>query len=83
MSQCRACGKEILFIRTIAGNSMPCDAEVIRFRPMSRFGNEHNENFVKPDGRVCSGQRDPKGECVGYRTHWASCTKPEEFRRGK
>ena len=81
MSQCRACGKEIVFIRSTAGNNIPCDAEPIRFRMVSRFGKEKKENFVTPDGRIRSGQRDPKGECVGYRTHWASCTKPEEFRK--
>jgi len=83
MSQCRACGKEILFIRTVAGKSMPCDAEPIRFRPMSRFGTEQNENFVTPDGRVYRGVRDPEGTELGYRSHWASCTNAKDFRRGK
>ena len=83
MSQCRACGKEIVFIRTVAGNSIPCDAEVIRFRPMSRFGKEKKENFVMTDGRVCSGVRDPEGTELGYRSHWASCPNAKDFRRGK
>lgn len=83
MSKCRGCGKEITFIRSAAGNNIPCDAEPIRFREMSRFGKEKKENFVTMDGRIRSGQRDPKGECVGYRSHWATCTEAGKFRRGK
>lgn len=32
MSKCKACGAEIIWIKTPGGKNMPCDAQKIYFR---------------------------------------------------
>ncbi len=81
---CRGCGKMILWTTTKAGKPMPCDPEIIRFKPMSRFGeNMGPEKFMTPEGNVYRGVRDPAGDKLGYISHFATCPNAGDFRRRK
>lgn len=79
-ASCKGCGTEIMFIKTVAGRTMPVDAESVRF---SKGG---KEVFVLPNGeivhgtRLREGQADPE-EMIGYISHFATCTTPEAFRK--
>lgn len=75
---CRYCGKPIIFIRTVNGKLMPCDATPVKYwlsddhRGVMIF--QRNGTYARAvlDGlpSLCSGS--------GYRPHWASCTKQRE-----
>ncbi len=80
---CKGCGKKILWTTTKAGRPMPCDPEIVRFRPMTRFGPDQGpEKFMTPEGLVRRGIRDPEGTMEGYVSHFATCPKAGEFRKG-
>lgn len=77
---CRSCGKPILWIRTRAGKSMPCDPKPINYkiRPGS------STKLVTPGGDVisCEPVSDPAdGQGWGYVPHWSTCNAPDNFRR--
>lgn len=77
---CRYCGKPIIFIRTVNGKLMPCDATPVKYwlsddhRGVMIF--QRNGTYARAvlDGlpSLCSGG--------GYRPHWASCTKQRKQR---
>lgn len=73
MPKCKACGKEILFIKTENGKKMPVDAEMT--------------TIVRQDGRVQKGIKlnviiNENMEVVaGYTPHWSTCSSPDEFRK--
>lgn len=72
---CRGCKRQILWVRTLAGHSMPCDPEVIFFTP-----GPGNETFVTPEGVTVRGTRSADGK-TGYISHWATCPKRDMFRK--
>lgn len=77
---CRSCGKRILWIKTKAGKSMPCDAEPVGYR----YNSESRTKLVTPDGCVipCDIVQDPaEAEGRGYVPHWSTCDNPNKFRR--
>ena len=78
---CKSCGKEIVWIKTIAGKAMPCDAapQYYRQRPGGK------RKIVTPNGEVlsCEILENPEQATgVGYTPHWATCSAPNRFRRG-
>jgi len=79
MTKCKSCGAEIIWIKTPAGRSMPCDPSVKYFR--------HNkggkEVFVRSDGVVVRGVRCSfdKSTGTGHVPHWATCKNAGNFRR--
>lgn len=83
-TQCRACGAEIGFIKTIAGKTMPVDAYGIHFIPDPLA----TEVFVTEDGNVKRGRRitedtaplEGKPE-IGYISHFATCPASDSFRK--
>ncbi len=82
---CRGCGKEICFIKSINGKSIPVDPDPIRFLPEDNY-----EKFVMMDGTVQRGVVVEGDELdaqrflmIGYRSHWATCPAAEDFRRKK
>ena len=81
-TKCRGCGKEICFIKSINGKSIPVDPDPISFIPEADY-----DKFVMMDGTVQRGQvveETVKTETViGYRSHWATCPAAEDFRRKK
>ena len=77
---CRACGKEIAFIKTINGKSIPVDPVPIQFEPA-----DDNEKFVTAAGEVVRGTTATEGIPwnleTGYRSHFATCPAADEFRK--
>ena len=79
-TKCRSCGAEIVFIKTCAGKSMPCDATPVYYR----ITGEGGQKIVTPDGIVLTGEvvsnpEDANG--YGYTPHWSTCNAPDKFRK--
>lgn len=77
---CRGCGAPIIWIKTAAGKSMPCDAEPITYWQDSTGSNK----IVTPNGEVLSArlEGDPqKATSIGYISHFATCPAADKFRR--
>lgn len=81
--RCRACGAQIVFVTMQSGKKMPCDAELIH----AVADDKAKTSFVLPGGIIKRGTegRRPDGmaDFVGYRSHFETCPKAEEFRREK
>lgn len=79
---CKACGKPIIFIKTLQGKNMPCDAATVYF--VANIKGE--ENFITMSGVPIKGRRVMPGTAnsvSGYVPHWATCTEPDKFRAPK
>ena len=73
MSKCKHCGAEIIWITTLSGKNMPCEAEAVAFR--EKVGAK--DRFVTPNGEVLCFEfiDDPcEGTEMGYIPHFANCT---------
>ena len=77
---CRGCGKEIAFIRTTAGKSMPVDTDPVYF---IREGGPNT--YVMIDGSIQRGREPAHDEkeksMIGYRSHFATCPAADSFRK--
>jgi len=82
---CRFCGKPIIWIQTINGKNMPCDAEVVEYQENKKGaalivtergavvrGDIVNNNPKSPLEKVIDGK--------GYISHFATC---KNYRRDK
>jgi len=81
-TQCRACGAEIGFIKTVAGKSVPVDPDCVTFSP-----NEKGPcAFVMLDGTIKRGfktnEEKPDSE-FGYVSHFATCPDADKFRKAR
>ena len=77
MSLCQKCGAPIVWIRTPAGKSMPCDSDPVYIIP----DETGPEKTVIKDGRVvsCRYTQDPNQAAVlGYVPHFATCKPHRE-----
>ena len=80
-STCRGCGAPIVWIRTAAGKSMPCDAEPALYKAREGAAGK----IITGNGTVLSADIgglaafEPDG--VGYVSHFATCPAAEQFRR--
>ena len=82
---CKACGASIVWIRTLAGKTMPCDAVPIPYKA-TKCGDSKAEKLVDDRGIIISGERvNTPDEATGaaYMPHWATCSAPDRFRRAK
>jgi len=82
MAKCRSCGANIIWLKTKAGKSMPCDAGLVKYWE-KRGG---SKKIVTPDGEVVSCELEPglfdRNETgSGYIPHWSTCPNAHEFRR--
>ena len=79
-SPCRGCGKEIAFIKTKAGKSMPVDADPVYFIPAGG-----PNTYVMIDGSVQRGrepqQTEQASSMIEYRSHFATCPAADSFRK--
>ena len=76
-TQCRGCGADIAFIKTVAGKSMPVDPNSIRFTPAGG-----PNTYVMMDGTVIRGREPREGDeeqAIGYRSHFATCPAADRF----
>lgn len=77
MSLCQKCEAPIVWIRTPAGKTMPCDAKPVYIIP----DETGPEKAVTKDGHVvsCRYTQDPDQAAVlGYVPHFATCKPPRE-----
>lgn len=77
---CRGCGRPIIWIRTAAGRSMPCDPELITYWQTPGG----SKKVVTPNGVVISAELEGDQDAatgIGYRNHFATCPVSGEFRR--
>lgn len=78
---CRGCGKEIAFIKTVKGKTMPVDPEPMYFIPSGG-----PNTYVMIDGSVQRGREPGIGDgepWIGYRSHFATCPEREQFGNGR
>ena len=77
---CKSCGKQILWIRTRTGRTMPCDTKPVNYR--IKHGGD--TKLVTPAGDVisCEAVKDPaEAQGWGYVPHWSTCDAPDKFKR--
>lgn len=82
MSACKACMAAIIWIKTPAGKSIPCDATPRYYIEKPRVG---SKKIVTWNGQVlsCEYTEDPvKATGVGYVPHWATCPYADRFKTG-
>lgn len=80
---CRGCGKEIAFIKTVKGKTMPVDPDAVRFIPAGG-----PNTYVMMDGSIQRGRGlkhddDNEGSMIGYISHFATCPNADDFRKRK
>ena len=81
MATCKGCSAEIIWIRTLAGKSIPGDPEQVMYweKPKAKG------KVVTPNGEVLSCKFEGelnKATGVGYVPHWSTCPRAGEFRKG-
>lgn len=77
---CKKCKKPIIFIRTTAGKSMPCDTYFTYYKETS--GGQ--DRIITPNGETISCTILPdstNADGYGYVPHWATCAHADSFRR--
>lgn len=75
MATCRGCGAPIIWIGKI-----PCDSEPVTYWQKAKA----KGRVVTPNGEVLSCEFEGdlnKATGIGYKLHWASCPKADQFRR--
>ena len=82
MATCKACGARIVWIRSSGGKQIPCDEKMVTFRKEKGATGK----FVTKDGNVVSGElvenlASCTNACVGYTSHFATCSEPQRFRQ--
>ncbi|UZD44265.1 hypothetical protein [Selenomonas sputigena] len=80
MARCRACGKEIRWIKTLAGKAMPVDPKPVLYWEIQGG----SERIVTPEGKIVSCALKGKVKNVtglGYIPHWATCSEQQSIKR--
>lgn len=78
MSKCKACGAEIIWIKTPNGKNMPCNAQKIPYKNTFPKG---DLVLVTPEGKIARGTFDLESDTYGYESHFATCPVAGNFRR--
>ena len=81
-TQCRACGAEIGFIKSVGGKSIPVDAAEVTYWQNANG----SKKIVTPNGEVVSAdlEGDPqKATGIGYVSHFATCPEADKFRKAR
>lgn len=77
IEKCKSCGAPIIWIKTLKGKNMPCNAEKVRFN--YRLGAK--DRVVTMNGEVLSAEIREDGEEQGYISHFATCPNADKHRR--
>ena len=80
VTTCRSCGAPIVWKKTAAGKSMPCDAHPVNIVPNPKSKNK----YLDRSGKIIGGDiTDAAGDHteLAHVPHWATCDKPDQFRR--
>lgn len=78
MAKCKACGADIIWIKTKNGKPMPCDSQKIPYRNTFPKG---SLTLVCPDGRIAKGEFDITSDTFGYQSHFATCPAADRYRK--
>lgn len=89
--KCKGCGSQILFVKTVKGKSMPCNAPMVSHEKI-----EDDERYVVTTNPRAAAAEVAEGktikEWIGgwigcslqvYVPHWVTCPARDEFRKGK
>ena len=79
VTKCRGCGRDIAFIKTTKGKSMPVNPESVYFIPAGG-----PNTYVMIDGSVKRGREPHYGDgqsAIGYISHFATCPAAKDFRK--
>ena len=82
MAACKACMAALVWIKTAAGKSIPCDATPRYYIEKPRVG---SKKIVTWNGEVLSceyTEAPAKATGVGYVPHWATCPYADRFKNG-
>lgn len=82
VTKCRGCNREIRFIKTVKGKTMPVDPDPVRVIPML-----NGKPYIRKDGVFVYGRiagdadddPDSKAE-TAYVSHFATCPEADRFR---
>lgn len=76
-TKCKSCGAFIIWIKTIKGKSMPCNAGKVFY-----IENVNGKDIiVTPNGEVVRGDINENGTKEGYISHFATCSNANKHRR--
>ena len=76
MSQCRGCGREIIWLRMNSGKYMPVDP-----KPVLVAG-DGKDTFITDEGETITGTASKTDTgTVGFVPHWATCPEAGRFRK--
>lgn len=80
MTTCKTCGAAIVWIKTSAGKSMPCDAKQLIY-----WENPKGASLiVTPNGKTLKADLEgdsAKATGIGYISHFATCPNANTHRR--
>lgn len=80
VTRCKACGAEIMFLKTAKGKSMPVDSHSLEFVPDLNG----KDLYVLADGNVMRGvpakETDPDKH-IGFVSHFSTCPNGDFFRK--
>jgi len=82
MAKCKACGAEIIWIKTQSGKNMPCDKKPVMY--WKKQGTKGK--VVTKNGEVvtCEFEGNPSESTrIGYMPHWSTCPSANKFRNKK
>ncbi len=82
-TRCSACGAKIVWIRTAAGKSMPCDAQAVPFWT-DGSGLGETKKIMTYEGTLISAQLMGdigRAAGIGFIPHWITCANAGRFRR--
>lgn len=81
ITKCKACGAPIVWIKTISGKSMPCDASPQYYTQKSGCG---SKKILTPNGVLisCEYTEDPQEATgTGFVPHWGTCPEAGKFKK--
>ena len=82
MPKCNYCDTELIFIETVKGGKMPCEAGLIPIWQTVKG----RKKAVTENGEVVSCEYEPVafiGQSLGYIPHWANCPGSGQARKRK
>lgn len=82
MAKCKGCNRNIIWIKTDTGKSMPCDPDEVLYWEKAKAKGK----VVTPNGEIisCEFEGDPaKPTGIGYVPHWATCPAAGDFKKNR
>lgn len=80
MPKCKGCQAEIIWIKTVNGKNMPCNAKEVVYWE----NKDGKANIVRTNGEVVRADlegEEGKESGIGYISHFASCPNANSHRR--